>query len=71
MSISKVIDSAVETINSSEKRKKSATEKLLPLKEKPLSQPTQFKENSLVFPIKKWVPQGLIAGVDSGFVAKR
>ena len=71
MSISKVIDSAVETINSSEKRKKHVTEKLLPLKEKPLSQPTQFKENSLVFPIKKWVPQGLIAGVDSGFVAKR
>jgi len=32
---------------------------------------SELPEKALVFPVEKWVPEGLIVGVDSGFVAKR
>ncbi|HZX19706.1 MAG TPA: DNA double-strand break repair nuclease NurA [archaeon] len=66
-----VINSAVETIHSSEKRKQLVSQKLSPLKNKIFSPDFGLKEPKLVSPVRKWVPNGLIGGVDSGFVAKR
>ncbi len=72
MSIVSVIDGAVNAIHETEKRKALVSEKLLPLKEKGLSfDSPELPEKSLCFPVAKWVPNGLVAGVDSGFVAKR
>ena len=72
MSITTVIDSAVEAIHSSEQRKKLVTQKLLPLKNsKQAFLGEGLAEKSIVSRVKPWVPEGVIGGVDSGFIAKR
>ncbi|MCR4335948.1 MAG: DNA double-strand break repair nuclease NurA [archaeon] len=70
MNMSKVIDSAVESIHSGEQRKKLVTEKLRPLKYKEFSS-FELPEKILVLPVQKWIPDCVIGGVDSGFVSKR
>ncbi|MCR4369049.1 MAG: DNA double-strand break repair nuclease NurA [archaeon] len=71
MSISKVIQSAVDSIHFAEQKKKRVSEKLFPMKKMDLELPAEFAERKLTLPVENWVPQGKIAGVDSGFVAKR
>ncbi|HZX33839.1 MAG TPA: DNA double-strand break repair nuclease NurA [archaeon] len=72
MDISRVINEAVSFINSGEEKKKGVAERLAPLKKESFhSASAEIPEKSLVFPVHKWVPEGLVAGVDSGFVAKR
>ncbi len=70
--INSVINSAAESIHLGETRKRLATERLAPLKKKRLELASDaLAEKQLVFPVEKWLPNGLVAGVDSGFVAKR
>ncbi|VVB99410.1 NurA domain protein [uncultured archaeon] len=72
MGISSVIEQTVKAIHSGEQRKKSVAERLGPLKKGILPSGCEsFPENGLAFTVQDWVPQGLVAGVDSGFVAKR
>ena len=68
MRLSKVIDQAVEAIKFGEERKKTVSGKLISLKKKSFD---FLEEHELVVPIERWVPNSLVAGVDSGFVAKR
>lgn len=72
MNITSVIDHTVSLIHSGEERKKAVSYRLAPLKKATFSSVSRaMPEKALVFPVKKWVAQGLVAGVDSGFVAKR
>ena len=72
MGISSIIEDTVKSIHSGEERKRSAAEKFAPLKSKNFAQNGfELVEGKLSFPIPKWVPNCTIAGVDSGFVAKR
>src|SRR3989338_3087717 len=72
MNITSIIDQTVKVINSAEQKKKSIVARFLPLKHKELSfECAGMPERKLSFPVQRWVPDGLIGGVDSGFVAKR
>ncbi|HLC92136.1 MAG TPA: DNA double-strand break repair nuclease NurA [archaeon] len=72
MGITSVIDQTVKAIHSGEQRKKAAAEKFAPLKtRKFVSNGFDLAEEFLAYKVPRWVPQGLVAGVDSGFVAKR
>ncbi len=72
MAISQVIEQTVKAIHSGEMRKKSAAERFSPLKSRVFDcNGSGLVEGSLAIKVAKWIPQGLVAGVDSGFVAKR
>ncbi len=72
MNISSVINETVSAIHLGEERKMDAARKLLPLKGKDFSLSVDGKaEKKLSYKVPQWVPQGMVAGVDSGFVAKR
>ena len=72
MEISSVIEKTVSAIHSQEGRKKSVAERLFPLKSRALGFDCDaIPEGGLAFPVANWVPEGGVAGVDSGFVSKR
>ncbi len=71
MNLTSAIDQAVQAIHSGEERKKALSERLMPLKGKDFSGFEGVPEGRLCFEVPRWVPQGMVAGVDSGFVAKR
>lgn len=70
MDVSVVIDRAVAEIVNFESKRKTLCEKLFPLRSSDFSS-TGFPEHKLVFSVSKWVPAGVVAGVDSGFVSRR
>ncbi len=72
MGISSVIEQTVKAIHGGEQRKRSVAEKFLPLKQRGFAaNGFDLAEEKLSYPVKKWVPEGAVAGVDSGFVSKR
>lgn len=71
MNITTVIDKTVNAIHSGEQFKKQVSQRLMPLKSREFSQTGELPEEKLSFPVGKWVPDCLVGGVDSGFVAKR
>lgn len=71
MNITAVINETVDAIHSGEQAKKRLAENLVPAKAMKFGENGEVQEQRLSFPVKKWVPEGKIAGVDSGFVAKR
>ncbi|HIH09347.1 MAG TPA: DNA double-strand break repair nuclease NurA [Candidatus Diapherotrites archaeon] len=72
MDINSVINETVNVINASEQRRKVCVECFLPLKNSDLPCACNgAPEGRLSFPVQRWVPDCLIGGVDSGFVAKR
>ena len=72
MGISSVIDQTVKAIHSGEERKKAAAALFAPLKHRKFSaNGFDLAEEQLTYRVPRWVPEGKIAGVDSGFVAKR
>ncbi|MEM4257103.1 MAG: DNA double-strand break repair nuclease NurA [Candidatus Diapherotrites archaeon] len=70
MDISSVIDRAVSEINDFEARQKLVFGKLFSLRSLDFSS-VGFPENKIVFPVSKWVANGCVVGVDSGFVSRR
>ncbi|MFH1586570.1 MAG: DNA double-strand break repair nuclease NurA [Candidatus Diapherotrites archaeon] len=72
MKLDSVIKEAVEFINSGEKNKKLVAEKLSPLKNAKMGEfsSNDLLEDNFVFPVERKPLNALIAGVDSGFVAK-
>ena len=71
MNLTSAIDRAVQAIHSGEQRKKALSQRLLPLKGKDFSGLEGVPEGRLCFQVPRWMPTGAVAGVDSGFVAKR
>jgi hypothetical protein len=72
MEISFVIEKTVSAIHSQEARKKYVAEKLTHIKNNKLGFECEgIPENFISFQVEKWVPEGSIAGVDSGFISKK
>ncbi|MFH1752293.1 MAG: DNA double-strand break repair nuclease NurA [archaeon] len=72
MNYNELISDAVSKINFSESNKKNLALNLAKLKGKKFPELTEnkFSENQLSFPVKKIPLTSVVAGIDSGFVAK-
>lgn len=71
MGLSRVIDEAVSFIHSTDDSRKKLSGSLGPLRQKKLSVSSEVFEENIAMPVKEAGLDFRIAGVDSGFVAKR
>ena len=67
MYLDNFLEDAFQTINEKHRFHERVSNQLLPLK----STSSPNKEETVILKMKKSVPQGIIAGVDSGFVSKK